>query len=251
MISVTILIKNGQKYLAEVLSSLQSFDEVVLYDTGSTDNTLSIAQQFPNVIIYREPFEGFGPSHNKASALAKYDWILSIDCDEIVTPEMAREISSTKLDENCVYSFPRHNYYNNTFIKWCGWYPDRQMRLYNRTKTRFTDAQVHEAIIATNMKVVPLDSPMKHYSYANTADFLAKMQSYSDLFAAQNQGKKSSSLSKAILHGLFTFFKSYVIKWGFLGGYEGFVISVYNANTAFYKYLKLDEANKKLKKTIP
>ncbi len=244
MISVTILTKNSQKYLKEVLEALTPFDEVVIYDNGSTDQTLNIAQNYSNVMIHRGPFQGFGMTHNTASNLAKHDWILSIDSDEVVTPEMVQEIADTSLDPNCVYSFPRNNFYNGNFIKWCGWYPDRQIRLYNRHKTRFTDVQVHEAIIVgEGMQQVALQAPMRHYSYDTHADFLAKMQAYSDLFAKQNCGKKSSSPWKAVWHGLGAFLKAYIIKQGVLGGYEGFVISAYNGNTAFYKYLKLYEAN--------
>lgn len=246
MISVTILTKNSARYLAEVLKALADFDEVVVYDNGSTDSTLNVAAAFPNVTIHRGDFQGFGPTHNSASALAAHDWILSIDSDEVVTPEMVRAIKSLPLDDpKKVYSFPRHNYYNGTFIRWCGWYPDRQVRLYNRTATLFSSAQVHEAIIVTGMRHEALEAPLRHYSYGSHADFLTKMQSYSDLFAKQNAGKKRSSPYHAIFHGLAAFFKAYIIKRGILGGYEGFVISVYNGNTAFYKYLKLYEANKK------
>jgi glycosyltransferase involved in cell wall biosynthesis len=247
LISVTILTKNSQKYLWELLDALKGFSEVLLFDNGSTDETLNIASSFENVSIHKGIFEGFGPTHNKASNLAKFDWILSIDSDEIVSKEMADEIFQLKLDSECVYSFPRHNYFNGKFIKWCGWYPDRQIRLYNRTKTRFTDAQVHEAVIADGMGIVPIDGPLIHYSYESIADFLSKMQSYSTLFAKQNVGKRHSSPLKAALHGFFAFFKSYILKRGILGGYEGFLISAYNGHTAFYKYLKLYEANQKLK----
>lgn len=244
-VSVTILTKNCPKYLQGVLKSLRDFDEVLVYDNGSTDNTLEIATSFPNVRVVIGTFEGFGVTHNKASAAAKHDWILSIDSDEVVTPEMAKEIANRKLDEKCVYSFPRNNYYNGKWIRWCGWYPDRQYRLYNKKKTEFTTAQVHESIIITDLKHVPLNGPLIHYSYDSIAEFLTKMQSYSTLFAIQNRGIKSSSPFKALLHGLFAFFKSYFIKKGFMGGYEGFVISSYNAHTAFYKYLKLYEINRK------
>lgn len=246
-ISVTILAKNGQKYLELVLSALQMFDEVVICDTGSTDQTMQIAKHFPNVVIYERPFEGFGPTHNIASHLAKHDWILSIDSDEIVTPALAEEIQKLTLMRGSVYSFPRHNEYRGKWIRWCGWHPDRQIRLYNRLDTRFTEALVHEAVDAALLKNVPLSSPLRHFSYADVNDFLQKMQTYSSLFAVQNRGKKSSSLTKAIGHGLFTFFKSYILKRGFMGGEEGFEISLYNANTAFYKYLKLAEANRKLR----
>lgn len=242
-ISVTILTKNSQKYLVEVLEALRLFDEVLICDTGSTDNTLKIAGQFPNVTIYFCPFIGFGPTHNIASSKARHDWILSIDSDEVATPKMVKSIVETTFEADSVYSFPRDNYYKGRWIKWCGWYPDRQIRLYNRKQTRFTDAQVHEGIISKGMKIVELDGSMKHYSYSSVSEFLDKMQSYSTLFAKQNQHKKKSSMCKAVLHGLFSFFKSYILKRGFIGGSEGFEISVYNANTAFYKYLKLAEAN--------
>ena len=250
MISVTILTKNSAKYLREVLQALQFFDEVLVFDNGSSDCTLDIAKEFSNVTLLTGSFDGFGPTHNKASSLAKHDWILSIDSDEVVTPEMAKEILSTDLSEDSVYSFPRHNYFNGRWIRWCGWYPDRQTRLYNRARTRFTDAQVHEAVITEGMKQVRLNSPLVHYSYEKISDFLNKMQSYSSLFAIQNCGKKSSSPLKAIAHGSFAFFKSYIIKRGILGGYEGFVISAYNGHTAFYKYLKLYEANQAKKTRI-
>jgi glycosyltransferase involved in cell wall biosynthesis len=247
-ISVTILTKNSQKYLKEVLDALKSFDEVLIYDTGSTDDTFKIAQEYPKVTIVKREFIGFGPSHNMATSIARNDWILSIDSDEIVTPELSKEINSLSLRPQHVYSFPRHNEYKGKWIKWCGWHPDRQIRLYNRKDTSFTDAQVHEAIQTQGMKEIQLQSPLRHYSYTEVSDFLSKMQSYSDLFAKQNQGRKKSSLGKALTHGFFAFFKSYIIKKGLLGGQEGFEISYYNANTAFYKYLKLAEVNRKAEK---
>lgn len=243
-ISVTVLAKNSEKHLKVVLKALHPFNEVIVYDTGSTDKTIEIAQSFSNVRVLRAPFIGFGPTHNMASAAAKNNWILSIDSDEIATPELIQAISKENGDPKSVYSFPRHNYFNGKFIKWCGWYPDRQIKLYNKTKTKFSDDHVHEAVISKNMRHVTLKGPIVHYSYGSISDFLTKMQSYSTLFADQYKGKKKSSLSKALSHGFFAFFKSYILKKGFLGGYEGYVISAYNGHTAFYKYLKLHEANK-------
>jgi len=244
MISVTLLTKNSAQYLPKVLEALTSFDEILVLDSGSTDDTLTIASQFSNVSIHHHNFDGFGPAHRKATALAKHDWILSIDSDEVASPELVHEIQTMPLQETCVYAFPRYTYYNGQLIKWCGWYPDDQTRLYNRKVTGFTNAKVHETVITEGLKKVKLKHPMRHYSYETTEDFLAKMQTYSTLFAEQNRGKKNSSLCKAALHGAFAFLKSYLIKRGFLGGRIGFVISIYNANTAFYKYLKLAEVNK-------
>ncbi len=245
MISVTILTKNSRKYLPEVLGALKDFNEVVVYDNGSTDDTMEVAKSYKNVVVYQGAFKGFGPTHNAASDLAKNDWILSIDSDEVVTEEMAREVLGLQLDKGSVYTFPRHNYYRGKWIRWCGWYPDRIKRLYHRRATSFDDAQVHEAIKSDELNLVSLQSPLRHYSYDTTQDFIDKMQAYSTLFAEQNQGKKKSSPLKAVWRGFYSFFKSYVLQRGFLGGYEGFVISVYNGNTAFYKYLKLWENNKK------
>lgn len=247
MISVTILTKNNAKTIQRTLDSLTSFSEVLIYDTGSTDETLSLAKQYPNVTIHQSlgPFEGFGKTHNHASSLAKYPWILSIDSDEALTPELAQEIQSLSLNPNHVYSVPRKNFYNERWIKGCGWSPDYQKRLYHKASTSFDDAYVHEAIISKHLKVIPLKSALCHYSYTSVADFLSKMQFYSQLFAQQHQGKRKSSCLHAVSHGAFAFFKSYILKKGFLDGPEGFEISLYNANTAYYKYLKLNELNKR------
>ncbi len=253
-ISVTILTKNSQEHIEEIFSVLHGFDEVVVYDTGSTDSTLDIARKFKNVSLFQEEFVGFGPTHNQATSCAKNDWILSIDSDEVPTDEMIEELHGLSLDPQSVYSFPRYNYFNGKFIQWCGWHPERVVRLYHRQQTCFSDDQVHEGVIRESMRLVPLNGVLKHYSYDSIGEFLSKMQLYSELFAKQNAGKKSSSIFKALSHGFFAFFKSYGLKRGFLGGYEGFVISLYNAHTAYYKYLKLFEYNQKLsddqKKTL-
>lgn len=247
MISVTILTKNNARTLPNVLCMLAPFDEVLIYDTGSTDETLAIAEQYRNTVIYKGPLAGFGPTHNRASELAKNEWILSIDSDEVPSSELVDEIQNMQLQAGVVYSIPRCNYYNGKWIRGCGWYPDRVRRLYNKTETRFNDAHVHESILTTNMHEIDLKNPLNHYSYTCLSEFIAKMQAYSDLFAQQCRGKRSSSPCKAALHASYAFIKSYFLQRGIFDGYEGFTISSYNAMTAFYKYLKLYEANKLLK----
>jgi glycosyltransferase involved in cell wall biosynthesis len=242
MISVTVLVKNGEKYLSQVLDALCRYDEVLLLDTGSQDKTLEIAKQYPNVTIKRNAFLGFGPSHNLASSLAKHDWILSIDSDEIASKELVDEILSLKLDDHTVYAVRRKNFFRGKFIKGCGWYPDWQFRLYNKKFTSFSDALVHESIERKDMLCKKLLGTLTHYPYATIHDFLHKMQSYSTLFAKEQYGKKKSSLGISLLHAGFAFFKSYIIKRGLFLGKEGFIISLYNAHTAYYKYLKLAEA---------
>jgi len=240
VISVTVLTKNSERYIAKVLEALSSFDEVVVVDTGSSDRTLEIAASYPNVSIYERSFEGFGPTHNLASSLARNDWILSIDSDEIMSEELIEEVLSLDLDERCVYSFWRKNFYRGRHIRGCGWYPDRVVRLYNKEKTCFSDALVHESIVQEEMKCKKLSSPVLHYPYDSVEMFLEKMDQYTTLYAEEHTGKKSS-LRTAFLHALFAFIKSYIFQRGFLLGREGFEISWFNMNCAFYKYAKLAE----------
>ena len=162
MITVTILTKNAEETLGSVLESVRAFDQVILLDTGSTDCTLEIAKMYPNVTVYKTTFIGFGPLHNLAAGYASNDWILSLDGDEVLTSELCSEILSLHLNSNCIYSFPFDNYFNGKHIKWCGWYPDRHVRLYNKSQTSFSSAKVHEKIICKGRKIVPLKHPVKH-----------------------------------------------------------------------------------------
>ncbi len=244
MITVCILTKNSAASLGRTLESVRAFPEVVILDNGSTDKTLAIASAYPNVKIHQAPFIGFGPLRNKAAELASNDWILALDSDEIVSPSLASEIFSLKLEQ--AYLIPRHNFYNGKRIRGCGWDPEAVVRLYNRRQTRYSDASVHEALLVPPRQALRLKFPLLHTPYRSISDFLAKMEHYSTLFAQQYAGKKKSSFAKALGHGAFAFFKSYLLKRGWLCGKEGFIISFYNGSTAFYKYLKLAEADKNL-----
>ncbi len=246
MITATILAKNAQKHIEEVLTSLHFVDEVILLDNGSTDGTAEIAARFLNVKVYKESvFEGFGKAHQKMEALSNNDWILSIDSDEVVSEALAKEIISEPLDENTVYKIRFDNYYIGRHIKGCGWSPDYKYRLYNRKKTGFDDREVHENLRLDGLKIKELKNSAKHYSFESAADFLRKIQNYSDLYAKEYAGKKSSSPLKAILRSIFAFLKSFILQKGFLDGYGGFIVSCYNAQWVFWKYIKLYEANKK------
>ncbi|MBI3211087.1 MAG: glycosyltransferase family 2 protein [Simkania negevensis] len=245
MISVAILTKDSAETLLRTLQSTREFKEVILLDTGSIDDTLKIASTFSNIKIYKSPFLGFGPLHNLAATYATYDWILSLDSDEVLSEEFQQELLKFPLDPHMVFSFPFHNYLGNKHIKCCGWYPDRHVRLYNKKITSFSEDHVHEKVIQKGLVEKKLSTPILHFSYRSISDFLKKMENYSHLFAKQNQHKKRSSMGKAILHGSYSFFKSYILQRGFLGGAEGFLISVYNGQTSFYKYLKLKEYNNK------
>ncbi len=242
-ISITILTKNNEKTITEVLEPLAQFDEVLILDTGSTDSTLEKASQFPNVNIHHSPFTNFGALKNKAADLAAHDWVFSLDSDEVCSDMLLHEIKTAKLDSNCIYSIARKNYFRGKWIKGCGWHPDRVMRLYNKRFTAFSNDLVHESLISHGLKIINLKGSLIHTSYESIQDFLQKMQTYSNLFSSQYQGKKRSSPLKAALRGLYTFFKNYILQKGFLLGREGYIISRYNAETTYYKYLLLWEKN--------
>ncbi len=243
-ISVTILTKNSQKYLKESLNALKPFDEVIILDNGSTDSTLEIASSFDNVKIVEHEFIGFGPMKNLAAEFAKNDWIFSVDSDEIVSKELIDSIKMLNPKNiGHLYSVSRLNHYRKKAIKCCGWYPDVVTRLYNKNSARFSDAMVHESLQPQDgVKTIHLKGLIRHYPFDSVESLIAKMQSYSTLYATQN--KKTSSPSKAFFRALFAFFKNYFLQRGFMCGYEGLLISVSNANGVFYKYMKLYEKQK-------
>lgn len=247
MISVTILTKNSSRTLQKTLESLRDFPEVLVYDNGSTDSTLEIAKKFSNVQIVQGSFDGFGKTHNRASLLAENDWILSVDSDEVLSKELSTEILQATLDPQTVYALRRDNYFRGKLIRCCaGWHPDIVARLYHRKHTSFSDDAVHEKVLVKEKKEI-FQHPLLHTPYLAISDFLHKMQTYSTLFAEQNKGKKRSSIWTAVLHSWGAFLKSYIGKYGFIAGKEGFIISLYNGHVTFYKYLKLMEKNEETK----
>jgi len=242
-----MIVHNAQQTLESSLSSLKGFEEIILYENNSTDKTVQIAQKFPNVKLIQGDFLGFGPTKNLAVSYATKDWILSLDSDEILSKEFIQNLVKVQLDKNSVYTVLRTNYYKTVQIKHC-WGNDIIVRLFNKTKTKFTDKKVHEKIIIDNLTVEPLKGIIKHYPYSSISDFIVKLDKYSSIYALDNAGKKNSSPFKAFANGSFSFFKTYFIKRGFLDGYAGLVIAFSHMATNFYKYIKLYELNKELKK---
>lgn len=241
-ISIALLTKNSEHHLVELLPSLAPFDEVVVVDTGSSDGTVALAKTFPNVSLFEKKFTGFGPLRNFAAEVARNDWILALDSDERLSPALLQEISGLSLEAKALYLLPFHNYFQGKHIRWCGWYPESHERLYHRKETAFSPALVHERLLCKpGMRCEALSHPVVHTPYRSLSDFLGKMERYSTLFAEQYAGKRRASPLKAIGHGAWAFLRSYLLRRGILGGYEGFVISSYNGATAFYKYLKLYE----------
>jgi glycosyltransferase involved in cell wall biosynthesis len=241
-VSVTMITKNASRTIVESLNALRYFDEVILLDNGSTDNTIELAGTFSNVMVFKSPFIGFGPLKNLAASYAGNDWILSVDSDEVFSRELVDEIRALSLEQSKVYAIVRDNYYRGKWIRCCGWENDRVDRLYNRKVVSFSDAQVHESLILSDtIERVTLRHRFKHYSYDNCEELLAKMQHYSTLWAEEQRGRKRATPLTAVSRSLFAFVKFYVFKKGFLNGSAGLLISVTNANNVFYKYMKLYE----------
>ncbi|RIJ36746.1 glycosyltransferase family 2 protein [Pontibacter oryzae] len=246
-ISVTILTKNSRKHLAACLHALQPFSEIIVLDNGSTDDTLDIAAQFANVKAVRSPFIGFGPLKNLAAQHASNNWILSIDSDEVLTPELQQELLQLNLsDSKLAYTIQRHNYYRKKLIKACGWDNDFVLRLYHKAETSFADLQVHEFVRTEGLQVKRLNGIIRHYSYDSISQLITKSDKYTSLFAQENRFRKKSSPFKSLYKGAFSFFRNYILQRGILYGYEGLSISYTNAANSFYKYIKLHEANQTL-----
>ena len=242
-ISPVIIVKDAERTIAKTLESLKEFDEVIVYDTGSSDKTMEIATTYRNVVLVRAIFEGFSESKNKAAKIAKNDWILSIDADEVISPELMDSIRELSPEEGITYRFKRNNYYRNKIIKYSGWGREYVIRIYKRTSTCFNKKLVHEHIDCDLGSVRTINGELRHYSYHSISNFVTKRDLYSELFAIENKGLRKSSPFLALIRGAFDFLNTFFIKLGFLDGYRGILISVSNANVTFYKYLKLYEAN--------
>lgn len=241
-ISVVIIVKNGGTILERCLESLNSFEDVVVYNNGSTDDTAFIASGYPNVQLIEGEFIGFGPTKNAAAGFAKNDWILSLDADEILNEEIIQEIKALAYESKTVYTLLRKNFYKETEVHYC-WGADEIVRIYNRKSTSYSDKQVHEHILTNGFKIEKLSNSFSHFPYQSISEFILKADRYSTLFAMDNTGKKDSSPAKAFFNSLYSFFRTYILKRGFLDGYAGLIIAFSHMATNFYKYIKLYEMN--------
>lgn len=248
MISVVMIVRDGAATIEKSLDSLSRFQEVVVYDNGSTDGTQQLASAYSNVRLHEGPFEGFGPTKNRAADLARFDWILILDADEALEPSLVDALCAESLDPNTVYLLNFKAFYRDRQVRYCGWNNQKIRRLYNRRTTGFTRAHVHENIQVEGLRVEEFrGGSVLHYSYQSLSDFIAKVDRYSTLYARSNVGLRASSPAKAVLSGLYSFLRTYFLRRGFLDGYVGLVIAFSHMATNFYKYMKLYEANRDLR----
>lgn len=239
-ISACIISFNEEKKIEDCLKSLKDVaDEIIIVDSYSTDSTLEIAKRYTHR-IYQHNFEGYGKQKNQAVDKAANDWIISLDCDERLSTELRASILSIKqeLDRNTVYSMARKTFYIYRWLNHC-WYPDRKVRLFNKTRTRWLDNDVHESIDTSSMQVIPLSGDILHYSFDSFSDHLKTIDRFTETGANDllKKGKPVGFLTP-VTHASWTFFKLYILKRGFLDGFAGLAVAVLSYMHVFIKYAR-------------
>lgn len=246
-LSVVVITLNEEKNLDRCLRSVKYIaDEILVVDSFSNDNTTTIAARYGAKII-QEPFRGYGAQKNFATAQASHDWILSLDADEALSPELELGIKSVLRDpQHQAYELPRLTNYCGHWIRHCGWYPDRKTRLYNRTKGTWKSEDIHEYWAADAPEITPgqLKGDLYHYSYYTLSDHIRQIEKFSEILSrtAVAKGKKAS-VFQVVLAPVWKFLTAFFIRAGFLDGYAGFLVCRMSAFATFVKYSKIRQYN--------
>lgn len=247
LLSAVLITLNEEKNIARCLESLRGVaDEVIVLDSFSKDETALIAEKM-GARVFQLAFTGYGEQKAAAIGYATHDWILSIDADEALSPELRDSILDIKKAPVAdAYSFNRLTNYCGQWINHCGWYPDKLLRLINRKKARMTTDKVHEGFqLAPGAKEGFLKGDLLHYSFPTISAHLKKIEQYSEIGARFDvaRGKKVSFL-KLWLGPKWVFLQSYLLRAGFLDGYYGYIICKNSAFAAFAKYAKIRQYTK-------
>jgi glycosyltransferase involved in cell wall biosynthesis len=242
-LSVVLITFNSEKTLLKVLEAVQWADEIIMVDSGSKDNTQKIAQQFNVTIIYRK-FDGYGSQKNFATQQATHDWILSLDDDEVLSPELQQEIQQLTVEHTDFQGFriPRSLVFLGKLLRFSGEYKRLTLRLFNRNYGNWNQENVHESVEIQG-KVGTLKNHIIHDSYRDLTDYFNKFNKYTSLGAITlaKRGKRASNV-KIITRLPITFFKIYLLKGAILDGYEGFMWALLAAMNPVIKYAKLKES---------
>jgi glycosyltransferase involved in cell wall biosynthesis len=238
-LSIIIVAKNEAANIVECVRSARFADEVIVMDSGSTDGTAELARAEGAMVVVTD-WPGYGPQNNRGIDRASGDWFFSLDADERISAELAAEIRSA-IERDGVNGFrvPRTSMYCGRFMRHGGWTPDYTWRLARRGRARFTEHYLH-AHLEVEGPTGSLRQPIIHYSFRSMESVLEKLNRYStasarDMTASQRRG----SLGRAIVHGLWAFFRTYFLRLGFLDGRWGFMLAVSNAEGTYYRYVKL------------
>jgi len=240
-ITAILVVKNEEAHLRETLNALRWVDEIVVVDSGSTDKTVDVAREFTDK-IYIKPWMGYGKQKNFALSKAKSEWVLSIDGDETVTEELAKEVmEAVKNDEYDGYLINIQLVFLGKPLRFGGVYPDYHLRLFKREKGSFKESDVHEGVIL-NGKKARLNGKILHHSYENLHDYLQKFNTYTTLFAKQKvrEGKRTNAIYPFLRFGG-ELFKRLFFKLAILDGYPGMLYAFLSSFYSFMKYAKLYE----------
>lgn len=243
-LAVALIVKNEAKNLDACLKTVADWvDEIVILDSGSTDETEQVARKYTEKFHVNKDWPGFGPQRRLAQEYVESDFVLWLDADERITDELKISIQQAveKNEPKTLYSICRLSWVFGRYIRHCGWYPDRVVRLYPTQLTQYDDSLVHEKVeISADMNVKELSGDAIHYTYNDLHHYLVKSAGYAQAWAEQREkrGKKSSIL-EGMLHALACFLKMYVFKAGFLDGKQGFLLSVLSAHSTLVKYADL------------
>jgi len=240
-ISIIVIAFNEESALAECLESVTWADEIIVVDSGSTDKTLDIARKYTDKIYVEDDWQGFGVQKQRAQSHARGRWILSIDADERVTPELRDEILSVALADDAAYSMPILPFCFGRFIRHGGWYPAAKVRLYPRQRARYGSQQVHEKLeYEGELEIRKLKGDLLHYTYRDMQHYLVKSAHYAAAWAAQREAKgRKVSLLQGVFHALTCFLRMYIFRAGFLDGKQGFLLAVLSSHSTFVKYADL------------
>lgn len=244
-LSLIVITKNEADNIVPCLASVPFASQSVVLDALSTDETVELARKQGAQVHVTADWPGFGPQKNRALDLATGQWILSLDADERVTPELAVEIQRVLTEhagQSVAFEIPRRTQFCGVWISHCGWSPDYVLRLFRHGQARFTEDLVHESLRLKDpqIRVIRLRHRLLHYSYPTPDHYWRKLRQYSREWACQRYAAgQSASMSRAILSGMFAFLRSYFFRLGFLDGPMGLAVCTMQAQASFGKYFEL------------
>lgn len=238
-LSVTIITRDEERNIRECLESIKWADEIIVLDSGSRDGTVAICREYTQN-VYETDWPGFGMQKNRALEKATGEWVLSLDADERVTEELRTEIEAAIVrGEYDAYRMPRVSSYCGRFMRHGGWWPDMVTRLFRRGCGEFSESLVHERLLVKG-RIGVLKVPLIHYTFHDLEEVIERLNEYSTAGARiQLKEGERGSVGRAIRHGLWMFFRTYILKAGFLDGREGLMLAISNAEGSYYRYLKL------------
>lgn len=251
-ISAVLITRNEAVNVNEALQSLSWVDEIVVVDSGSNDGTPDICRRYTDRIFHRD-WTGYVDQKNFALEMASHDWIFSLDADERPSPDLVREIQLLRCSgfEHAGYRIPRVAFFMGRWLRHGDWYPDYQLRLFDRRRGRWQGGRVHESVKLKDGKPGLLKGELHHFSYRSLSDYLKRLESYTNLAAADyyDRGKTSDAV-KLLFDPFATFLKAYFLKRGCLDGLPGFMAAVMGSVSVYFKYAKLYELQHK-QGTVP